>query len=577
MEFSISEISSYYASRLPALKQTAAREWRGPCPVHQGKRDNFSVNRETGYAHCHSGCGRGWDIAGLEMELTGSTFVAAKSAVFAAVGRPEVPWEERDIEATYDYEDADGVLRYQVVRSHGKKFWQRRPDGAGGWTRGLGGCTPLPYRASKLLGVEQVAIAEGERDVATLERLGFVATCNSGGAGNFKPELCGWFLGVDVLIFPDNDAKGREHAVKVAALLTPVAARVRIVELPCLPEKGDITDFIRAGGKREDMDAAIGRAQTWTPEWDWTAAVPVEAEKYVRTFAEVIEECGGLDEFWSLGEQMGLATPFPKLSEYLGGGMRAGEVYVIGANQGAGKTSLALQFILHAIRANTGVLLFSMEMGWRDVFQRMASIEARVDLMEYRNWQRNGQDHVSYRDAREALAKHTAALVDCPLLVSTKTRVTTKFIAEETMRLKKRQPLGLVVIDHMQLMASTGTERSDYEKFTAISRSMKETGRDLDVPILLVSQTSRNNEHDKRTELSVSDLRGSGAIEEDAAGVMLLYPDPKDKQLCVESGTFAKGPVKSWLKLGKSRYGQQDVALPLVHFKTFTRFDPWAA
>lgn len=250
--------------------------------------------------------------------------------------------------------------------------------------------------------------------------------------------------------------------------------------------------------------------------------------------------------------------------------MRQGEVYVLGANQGSGKTSLALQFATKALRARLGVLLYSMEMGWRDVFQRLVAMEAKVDLLEYRDMQLSGADT---KDIRERLTLSASELSRHPFLVSTKTRVTPDYIVKETVRLQKRQPIHLVIVDHMQLMAPSGTARGDYEKFTAISRAMKETAREVNVPILLVSQTSRNNTADKRPELEVSDLRGSGAIEEDAAAVMLLYPDSDDVKRAKVDRTISRGPIKTWLKLGKNRYGLEAKALPLYHFKNFTRFD----
>lgn len=577
MEFTPSEIRTYYASRVPAVHQTDAREWRGPCPVHQGNGPNLAVNASTGFAHCHSACGKGWDLIGFEMAITGRTFPEAKAEVFRMLGRPAIPWQERDIEAAYDYVVPDGALLYQVVRRTGKRFSQRRPDGRGGWNWGLGGVTPVPFRLPAVIGAETVFVTEGERDVLTLERLGFIATCNNGGAGNFKPDLAQWFRGKHVGILPDNDQPGRAHALKVATLLKPVAASVRIVELPGLPEKGDVSDFAAKGGTADQIRDLYDRAAEWTPEFEFSSAVPAESDRYVRRFDEVIAEFGGPDGFWDFTRQEGLPTPFPRLTNALAGGMRRGEVYVIGGNQGSGKTSLALQFILHALRNRRGVLMFSMEMGHRDVFQRLCSIVGRVDLREFGDLQRHRPpDPVPlttvYADMRHRLAQAATELSELPLLVSTKPAVTPEFIITESQRLAKQQRIELIAVDHLQLMTSTGSVRGDYEKFTAISRALKQTAMELDIPVLLASQTSRNNSTDKRNELEVHDLRGSGAIEEDAAAVMLLYPDSEDRRRTLENGTFAVGPVKSWVKLGKNRYGLQGSYLPLWHLKTITQF-----
>ncbi len=99
---------------------------------------------------------------------------------------------------------------------------------------------------------------------------------------------------------------------------------------------------------------------------------------------------------------------------------------------------------------------------------------------------------------------------------------------------------------------------------------------EVNVPLLLVSQTSRANSRERRTELDVSDLRGSGAIEEDAAAVFLLFEDHEDAETArsVDGGRrYTKGPVKAFLKLGKNRYGEQGRCYSLLHYKGETRFE----
>src|SRR6185312_8923704 len=248
---------------------------------------------------------------------------------------------------------------------------------------------------------------------------------------------------------------------------------------------------------------------------------------------------------------------------------------VIGANQGAGKTSLALQFIVKALRSKRGVLLFSMEMPHKAAFQRMISIEARVDLSEFRKIQRSNPDSPIAKQMRAALREYTNELSPYPLFVSTKSSVSPAYLVTEAERLKARHKIDLVVVDHMQLMSANEKDkvRGDYEKFTNISRGMKMIAKELKVPVLLVSQTSRANSIDKRFEMEVSDLRGSGAIEEDAAAVMMLYYDSEHVKQLKASASFHLGPVRSVLKLGKNRYGPQGMYIDLLHFKTCTRFD----
>ncbi len=569
IDFTESEIAAYCSRRIPGMKQTNTVEWRSACPVHSGKDPNFTINTRTGLATCHSHCGRGWDLIGLEMALQGWDFPRAKASVWQIIGRPEAPYEERDVEAVFDYTDAAGKLLYQVLRKSGKRFIQRRPSG-NGWTWGIKGIAQVPYRLQKLSDDDLVFVVEGEKDVHTLERLGLTATCNNGGAGNFKPELAQYFTGKHVGIIADNDEPGREHSKGVAALLKPVAASVRIVELPNLPAKGDVTDFLNAGGTYQQIAERYAKSVEWTPEWDFSLDVPSEYDRYVFTLSDYIQAEGGYERFWDFTLKPGVPTPWGRLSNALGGGMRDGEVYVIGSNQGSGKTSLALQFGIHAMRRKHGVLMMSMEMDHRQVFQRMVGIEARVDLLDFQLRQRRGDAIMIELDK---LNRMTRELEHYSLTVHTKPSVTTELLTEECVRLRRSRKIDFLIVDHLQLMSSTGSVRGDYEKFTAISRAMKGTAKELNIPILLISQTSRHQVQDKRSELDVSDLRGSGAIEEDAAAVMLLFVDKDDRDRTLANGTFTAGPVKTWLKLGKNRYGLTGACLPLLHFKTCTRFD----
>lgn len=161
-----------------------------------------------------------------------------------------------DIEATYDYCDERGAQLYQVVRKAGKRFLQRRPDGAGGWEWKLNGVRRVPYRLRELLADTKrpVHIVEGEKDVETLERLGLLATCNPGGAGKFAPVAdCARtaLQGRDVIVIADADKVGRDHARDVARSLRDVVRSLRVVEPPG-PHK-DVTDLLSAGGSMDQL------------------------------------------------------------------------------------------------------------------------------------------------------------------------------------------------------------------------------------------------------------------------------------------------------------------------------------
>jgi len=162
------------------------------------------------------------------------------------------------IVATYDYRDADGSLLYQVVRKAPKAFIQRRPDGAGGWTWSTKGVRRIPYRLPELLAAaasEPVFVVEGEKDVESLRDRLLIATCNAGGAGKWTPDLAEYLRGRRVVVLPDNDQAGEDHAQQVARSLHGLAAQVRVLRLEGLPAKGDVSDWLAAGGTGEQLTA----------------------------------------------------------------------------------------------------------------------------------------------------------------------------------------------------------------------------------------------------------------------------------------------------------------------------------
>jgi hypothetical protein len=215
--------------------------WTAQCPVHNDERNSLSIrdgNDGKLLLFCHAGC----------------SFEAIRSA--AGIGNET----SRQIVSTYDYKDEAQTLLYQSVRYSPKGFMQRKPDGAGGWEYKLNGARRVLYRLSELLTADPdktVFIVEGEKDADRLATHGLVATTNAGGAGKWRDEYSEHLRGRPVVIIPDNDEPGREHAAKVAKSLQGLAATVRVLELPDLPPKGDVSDWLDAGGTVEQLHALV--------------------------------------------------------------------------------------------------------------------------------------------------------------------------------------------------------------------------------------------------------------------------------------------------------------------------------
>lgn len=176
----------------------------------------------------------------------------------------------KKIVATYDYIDEDGEVVFQVVRFEPKTFLQRRPDATAkdGWSWSVKGVKQIPYRLHDLFALEAsgtVYVVEGEKDADQLRSWGLTATCNAGGAGKWPEGLSSYFAGLDVVLVPDNDDAGRNHMAAVGAALKPVASSVRVLELPNISAKGDVSEWIGQGGTKEAFEELTARARNWGP------------------------------------------------------------------------------------------------------------------------------------------------------------------------------------------------------------------------------------------------------------------------------------------------------------------------
>jgi putative DNA primase/helicase len=266
VSFTRQEFQHYYEVRLgTSLRPNSEGEARARCPHHNDRRPSLCVNVESGLWNCHAGCGGG-TVFDFEMSLAHVEFAEAKKRIFEAIGRHESPASgERTIAATYDYFDEQGVLRYQIVRFQPKGFAQRRPDGEGGWVWNMDGVRHLPYGLPKLMSASEVFVVEGEKDVNRLASEDVVAATNSGGAGKWRPEFAEFFKDKHVVIVPDNDDAGRKHANDVVQSLHSVAS-VKVVHLPGLKEKEDISDWLDQGHTKEELLQLAAATSPWTPK-----------------------------------------------------------------------------------------------------------------------------------------------------------------------------------------------------------------------------------------------------------------------------------------------------------------------
>jgi replicative DNA helicase len=245
-------------------------------------------------------------------------------------------------------------------------------------------------------------------------------------------------------------------------------------------------------------------------------------------------------------------------------GFQPGNLIIVAARPSMGKSGLGLCMAANlAVRAEVPTALFTLEMSKAEVTQRLMCSEAKVESQRLRTGKLGADDWPRLTAACDRLAK-------APIYVDDQGSITMMEIRSKARRLKSREPsLGLIVVDYLQLMTSGSNVESRVQEVSQISRALKVLARDLDVPILAMSQLSRAVEqrHDKRPILS--DLRESGSIEQDADLVMFIYRDEYYNDESDQQGIAE-------VHLAKHRNGPTDT-VKLSFLKRYAKFADLAA
>jgi hypothetical protein len=196
--------------------------------------------------HCFAGCSAEQIVAAVELSM-------------ADLRPPD------NIVATYPYRDEHGALLYENVRLSPKSFRLRRRNAKGEWVWKMDGVRRVPYRLPELQGQRLVLLVEGEKDANNVADLGLPATTTPMGANAWRDEYADDLkqLGAEeVVILPDNDEPGRRYALQTGTALTARGITVRVVTLPGVAEKGDVSDWLEAGGTLDELKALIKDAPT---------------------------------------------------------------------------------------------------------------------------------------------------------------------------------------------------------------------------------------------------------------------------------------------------------------------------
>lgn len=220
----------------------------------------------------------------------------------------------------------------------------------------------------------------------------------------------------------------------------------------------------------------------------------------------------------SQGEVTGLTTGFKKLDEVTSG-LQKSDLVIIAARPAMGKTAFVLNVAQNAaIKAGASVLIFSLEMAKAQLGQRLLSMESRVEMQKLKTGaiERNDWDRINM--ALDSLSRTNIHIDD-------NSGISILEMKNKCRRLKAEKGLDLIIVDYLQLMQSDGKSDSRQQEISALSRQLKLLAREMDCPVLVLSQLSRAPEQRQDHRPILSDLRESGSIEQDADIVIFLYRD----------------------------------------------------
>jgi replicative DNA helicase len=293
-----------------------------------------------------------------------------------------------------------------------------------------------------------------------------------------------------------------------AILRRLVEAGTRIVQLGYGGNEGDV-----GGG---EVDEIVDRAQ---------AEIYEVTERRTSEDYVILEELlqPTMDEIDAIamagGRAAGVPTGFADLDN-LTNGLHPGQMIIVAARPGIGKSTLALDIARHAaVKHRKTAVIFSLEMSKTEITMRLLSAEAGIRLSQMRSGSMSEQDW-------QKIVRRMTEISDAPLFIDDSPNMTMMEIRAKARRLKQRNDLKLIVVDYLQLMTSGKRVESRQQEVSEFSRQMKLLAKELEVPVIAISQLNRGPEQrtDKRPMLS--DLRESGSLEQDADMVILVHrPD----------------------------------------------------
>ncbi|HXE35882.1 MAG TPA: replicative DNA helicase [Verrucomicrobiae bacterium] len=267
-----------------------------------------------------------------------------------------------------------------------------------------------------------------------------------------------------------------------------------------------------------------------------------------------------LEKIFKEGKSItGIPTGYVELDK-LTSGLQPSELLILAARPSQGKTALALNLAENiAIRAGQPVAIFSLEMSKESLLQRLVASVAQIDAHKFRTGHLNRNDWTSMTEALGVIS-------NAPLWVDDAGSISVLEIGAKARRLKRDKGLSLLIVDYLQLITARGRFGNRQEEVASISRGLKGLAKELQIPVLVLSQLTRAPERDERGP-QLSDLRESGAIEQDADVVMFIY-----RPHFFKAGASPEEREETELRIAKQRNGPTD-NVKFVFRSRLTRFE----
>lgn len=281
--------------------------------------------------------------------------------------------------------------------------------------------------------------------------------------------------------------------------------------------------------------------------------IGLKAGSEFKSTAEVLRDSGGLNHYVpSAHLSRVIETPFPRLNSFLlRQGFEAGTLNVIAAHTSRGKSAFAVNLALHAAQNGKRVAVVSLEMEQGSVYDRLLSLESRLDGYHL---SRSNRDPIQEQERREKIRNSAEAVNALSVWISYQPGLSPKKLATQLKRVKATSGLDFVIVDYLQLMSMGDRTGNRAEEVAQISRALTRIAGDLSVPVLALSQFSRESAKQER-EPRLDDLRESGAIEQDAATVLFLHVT----RMWNMADRILTGDVK--LMIAKQRNGAANTSL----------------